>query len=73
MTKGRPPENPRNTRSQEQPLTLAPLDFEEALRGLLEVAPPPKGERPEPEPGPEDRPKRKGRPKKADKDGRAGQ
>jgi hypothetical protein len=26
------------------PLTLAPLDFEEALRDLLQVPPPPKGE-----------------------------
>lgn len=60
----------KNTKrdNQEAPgdkkLSLAPLGFEEALRGLLEVAPPPKGERPEPEP--EDKPKRKGRPKKAD-------
>lgn len=52
-------------------LTLAPLSFEEALEGLLQVPPPPKDERPEPDPGrepPREKLPRKRQPKQ-DKEG----
>lgn len=41
----------RGKPSDEKQLGLAPLYFEEALADLLQAAPPPKDERPEPEPG----------------------
>ncbi len=41
----------RGKPSDEKKLGLAPLNFEEALADLLQVAPPPKDERPELEPG----------------------
>ncbi len=49
------------------PVSLAPLSFEEALEGLLRVAPPPKDERVEPEPErepPQEPPRRKRQPKR---------
>ena len=51
MSKSKPaktmkkPTNEQNglpKRKNEGPLTLAPLEFEEALRGLLDTPPPPK-------------------------------
>ncbi len=36
-----------NRKTPDPPLTLRPLSFEEALTGLLQVAPPPKDDTPE--------------------------
>lgn len=37
--------NKNEKRKRPDPLTLAPLSFEEALEGLLQVPPPPKDEK----------------------------
>ena len=55
-THERKPHN--NSADVSQKLSLAPLSFEEALEGLLKVAPPPKDEQPEREP-PREKPTRK--------------
>lgn len=61
--------NPRSTRAQDQSLSLAPLSFEEALSGLLQVAPPDKDDAPAPEREPEPPAKRQGKHKpKQDKE-----
>lgn len=45
--KSQPSDNPDPGKAQGEPLTLAPLSFEEALTGLLQVAPPTKDDAPE--------------------------
>lgn len=56
-----------NKKHEDKKITLAPLSFEEALRGLLEVAPSPQDDRPEPE---RERPKRPRKRKPTDKEER---
>lgn len=58
----------RKEPSDEKKISLAPLSFEEALEGLLQVAPPPKDEPPERKP-PKEPPRRKRQPKPDAKQG----
>lgn len=51
-------------------ISLAPLSFEEALTGLLQVAPPPKDDAPEPEP--DTPPQKQPRKRKAKQDNEQG-
>lgn len=64
-TKDEKPDN-RDDYTRPDRVSLRPLSFEEALRGLLQVAPPPKDDAREPDPEPEDKPKRRGKPRKVD-------
>lgn len=60
------------TSGDQKKLSLAPLSFEEALEGLLQVSPPPKDERPDPDPGrepPKEPPRRQRQPKPDAKQG----